>query len=202
MAAATLFIAAGCARSSTQQAQIPTGPIQATTTASNEVPAGTTFAVLTSEAIVSNTVGATFDAEVHQDIVNQSGQVLIPEGSPAQLVVLAVDDGGVASTPTVQLGLRSMTVRGRQYDVTSGGVTREGNEGLGANRRTAEIVGGGAAIGTVLGAIVGGGQGAAVGAATGAAVGAAAQVYTRGDQVQVPAETALRFQLNQTLMLE
>jgi len=56
-------------------------------------------------------------------------------------------------------------------------------------------------IGTLIGAIAGGGKGAAIGAVAGAATGGTAQVLTRGKQVKVPAETVLRFQLDQPLRL-
>ena len=75
----------------------------------------------------------------------------------------------------------------------------EGADGLGTNRRTAEMVGGGAALGAVVGAIFGGGSGAATGAAIGAAGGAATQVLTRGDTVRIPAETVMGFRLASAL---
>src|SRR5207244_7207406 len=40
---------------------------------------------------------------------------------------------------------------------------QKGTEGLGKNKRTAEMVGGGAVLGTLIGAIAGGGKGAAIG---------------------------------------
>ncbi len=63
------------------------------------------------------------------------------------------------------------------------------------------MVGGGAALGTLLGAIAGGGKGAAIGAVAGGAAGGTAQVLTRGKQVRVPAETILSFQLEKPLHL-
>ena len=80
-------------------------------------------------------------------------------------------------------------------------VTQSSKAGIGKNRRTAEMVGGGAVLGTLLGAIAGGGKGAAIGAAAGAAVGGTAQVLTKGKQVKVPAETILRFQLDRPIHL-
>jgi hypothetical protein len=73
---------------------------------------------------------------------------------------------------------------------------------VGANRRTAEMVGGGAVLGTLLGAIAGGGKGAAIGAAAGAAAGAGVQVLTRGKTVRVPAESVLTFRLDQPVTLQ
>ena len=72
--------------------------------------------------------------------------------------------------------------------------------GLGANKRTAKYVGGGAAVGAVLGAIFGGGKGAAIGGLLGGAGGAGAQVYT-GRKKQIPAETELKYKLAEDLQL-
>jgi outer membrane lipoprotein SlyB len=93
-------------------------------------------------------------------------------------------------------------VNGIRYLVTTQDVQRSSDSGLGANRRTATMVGGGAALGTLLGAIAGGGKGAAIGAVAGAAAGGTAQVLTRGKTVKVPAETELTFRLDQPLQLQ
>jgi outer membrane lipoprotein SlyB len=108
----------------------------------------------------------------------------------------------VTGSPTLALDLRSVTVNGRTYLVDTGAVEQSSNTGLGANRRTATMVGGGAALGTLVGAIAGGGRGAAIGAAVGAAGGATTQVLTKGSEVKVPAETMLTFRLDQPLRLQ
>jgi outer membrane lipoprotein SlyB len=88
--------------------------------------------------------------------------------------------------------------------VASNPVQQQSNDqrGIGANKRTAEMTGGGAVLGTVVGAIAGGGKGAAIGAVVGGAGGAATQVLTRGKEVKVPAETLLTFKLDQPLRLQ
>jgi hypothetical protein len=53
-----------------------------------------------------------------------------------------------------------------------------------------------------MGGIFGGGQGAGIGALSGAGGGALTQVFTRGKQVQVPAESVLRFRLERRLVLQ
>ena len=78
---------------------------------------------------------------------------------------------------------------------------QDSDTGIGANKRTAATIGGGAAIGTVIGAIAGGGKGAAIGGLIGAAGGAATQVLTKGRDVKVPAETVLRFRLDKPVTL-
>jgi hypothetical protein len=175
----------------------PAGPVQADTTAPGVIAAGTTFAVRTNQDIKSDQAGQTFSAEIAQDIQNRSGETLVPKGSAAELVILETNSGGVTGTRSVALGLRSVTVNGKKHTVTTAENEQRGAEGIGQNRRTAEMVGGGAALGTLIGAIAGGGKGAAVGAAVGAAGGAAAQVLTRGDRVDVPAETMLNFRLDE-----
>jgi outer membrane lipoprotein SlyB len=97
--------------------------------------------------------------------------------------------------------LQSVKVGERRYTVSTQDLGQKGEGSLGANRKTAEMVGGGAALGTLIGAIAGHGKGAAIGAAAGAAAGAGAQVLTRGKTVKVPAESTLRFKLDKPLHL-
>ncbi len=177
------------------------------------IPAGTQITVRTNEAIDTSSnagaaptssgvvAGKTYSATVARDILGPAGNVVVPAGSPAELVVRQVESGGTFGTPEVVLDLQSITVGGRRYLVSTGPVSQEGDQGLGANRRTATYVGGGAALGTLLGAIAGGGKGAAIGAAAGAAAGAGTQILTRGDEVKVPAETELTFQTDQPVQL-
>ena len=70
------------------------------------------------------------------------------------------------------LDLQSVKVGARRYTVNTADVQQKGEGSIGANKRTAEMVGGGAALGTLIGAIAGGGKGAAIGAGVGAGVGA------------------------------
>lgn len=174
-----------------------TGSVQADTNDPNYIPPGTDFAVRVNENIETNQPGKRFMAEVAQDIVDRSGRVIVPRGSNAELVVVAANSGGTVGTRTVSLGVNSVTVRGRKYEIATVASEEQGAAGLGTNRRTAEMVGGAAAIGTLIGAIAGGGDGAAIGAAVGAAGGATAQVLTRGDEVRIPAESVLTFRLDQ-----
>jgi hypothetical protein len=73
--------------------------------------------------------------------------------------------------------------------------------GIGKNKRTAETVGGGAALGTIIGAIAGGAKGAAIGVLVGAAGGAGIEVLNKRKDVRVPAETLLNFRLDRPVSL-
>jgi hypothetical protein len=167
------------------------------------LPRGTELLVRTDENINSQSAaeGRTYPASVVQDIADEKGNVVIPRGSEAQLVVRQVNEGGAVSNGNFILDLESVRVNGRRYRVSSADVEAKDQSGIGKNKRTAEMVGGGAVLGTLLGAIAGGGKGAAIGAAAGAAAGGGVEVLTKGREIRVPAETVLHFRLEQPLHL-
>jgi hypothetical protein len=169
-----------------------------------ELPAGTEIAVHVNQTIDSSTAtaGQIFSADVAENVTDAAGRVVIPKGSPAELVLRSASRGGVASNAELALDLQSIKVGNRRYVVNTADLEQKAQGGLGANKRTAEMVGGGAALGTLIGAIAGGGKGAAIGALAGAGAGAGTQVLTRGKTVKVPAETTLRFKLDQPLTLQ
>jgi hypothetical protein len=169
-----------------------------------EAPAGTQLVVRTVERIDSRNGGAaqTFSAIVEEEVTNASGVVIIPERSSAQLVIRQMSSGGATGSPEMMLDIQSISVDGRRYLVSTTDVTLDSGTGIGNNKRTAETVGAGAALGTVIGAIAGGGKGAAIGVLVGAAGGAGVQVLTRGRDVQVPAETVLTFRLDRAVTLQ
>ena len=169
-----------------------------------EAPAGTQLVVRTVEMIDSRNSrpDQVFSAIIEEDVRDGSGRVLIPQRSSAQLVIREMTSGGQIGSPEMVLDLQSITVDGRRYLVSTNDVALESETGIGRNRRTAETVGAGAALGTIIGAIAGGGKGAAIGVLVGAAGGAGVQVLTRGSDVQVPAETALTFRLDRAVTLQ
>ena len=201
-----LFLVLGCwiATASLAYAQYgtPSGT-QANTVSDVTLPAGTAISVRTNQAVDSRNAseGQTYSAVVVDDVKGSSGEILIPKNSDAQLVIRKVATGGTTGSPELTLDLNSVTVNGRNYLVSTADVSKKGNSGIGKNKRTAEMVGGGAALGTLLGAIAGGGKGAVIGAIAGAAAGGTAQVLTKGKEVKVPAETVLKFQLDQPVTL-
>jgi hypothetical protein len=162
------------------------------------IPSGTSIHVRTDGAIQATAAnqGRTFPATVSQDVSDSSGQVLVPRGSRATLLVAQGSNSN-----EVALDLKSVNVNGRTYAIESSGVSQTGKEGVGKNKRTAKYVGGGALAGTVIGALAGGGKGAAIGALAGGAAGAGAQTLTKGKNVNIPAETDLTFKLAQDVTL-
>jgi len=148
------------------------------------LPSGTELTVRTAEDIDSSTavVDQTFSAIVERDIRGEGDHVIIPAGSQAVLVVREISFGGTTGSPDIVLDRQSMTVSERRYLVSTTDLTKDTGTGLGRNRRTAESVGGGAALGTIVGAIAGGAKGAAIGVLVGSAGGAGVQVLNKGKE--------------------
>jgi hypothetical protein len=167
------------------------------------IPEGADIVIRTDDSIRSGaeSSGQLYPATVEQDVYGSSGSVAIPAGARAKLVVSNVRGGGAVHSPELVLDLYSVDVHGEQYRVDTSSVTENNRSGLGANRRTAEYTGGGAGVGALLGAVFGGGKGAGIGALAGAGGGALTQLFTRGKQISVPAETAMTFRLERTLVL-
>lgn len=173
----------------------------AVTTKRFQLPAGAEVAVRTEETIDSGKAveGQTFAAEVTRDVRDESGDVVIPRGSNAQIVIVSAAKGGhFHGTSDLVLDLASVSVDGRLYKVHTVPLEERGKPGVGVNKRTAEYSGGAAAVGAIIGAIAGGGHGAAIGAGSGAGAGAVAEILTKGT-IKVPAETILTFRLDQPL---
>jgi hypothetical protein len=166
------------------------------------LPVGTSISVRADQEINSQNAaeGRTYPASIMQDVTDSSGNIVIPRGTPATLIVRRMTEGGTLSSGSYVLDLDSVQVNGRRYVVETREIEK-GETGIGKNKRTAEYVGGGAVLGTLLGAIAGGGKGAAIGMIAGAAAGGGAQVLTKGHEIRVTAESVLTFPLDAPLHL-
>jgi hypothetical protein len=171
------------------------------TSVTRTLPSGTEISVQTNETIDGSTAadGQIFAADVTEAVKDADGKVVIPAGAKAQVIIKSLTQGGkIKGQADLLLDLAAVSIDGRQYALSTEDIEEKGRAGLGKNKRTAEFVGGGAAIGGVIGAIFGGAKGAAIGAGAGAGGGTLAQAATRGD-IRVEAETILTFKLDMPL---
>jgi BON domain len=163
-----------------------------------EIPAGSSVRVQLIDAVDSsiNHTGDTFHATIASPIVVDN-QIVVPAGTDVYLkLVNAKSAGHMTGQSQLALELTRMEFQGKSYSLASSDYTQTGAS---RGKRTAETVGGGAVIGTLLGAVIGGGKGAAIGAATGAGAGGVVQGATKGEQVKIASETKLDFSLEQPL---
>src|SRR5216683_45281 len=158
------------------------------------VPADTVLAVVLDQTISSKTSssGERFSATVETP-VEVEGKVAIPKGARADGVVKEAKAAGrFKGGAVLSLTLTSVTVGGKDYEIQTSAATQSTK---GKGKRTAVMVGGGAAGGAGIGAIAGGGKGAGIGALIGAAAGTAGAGLTGNRDITLPAETALDFKL-------
>jgi hypothetical protein len=188
-------------RTPVQESQIQTPP-PPPTPARHEItlPSGTSIPVRITQTLdsASTQTGDKFTGAIASDII-VDGMVVLPQGTPVTGHVDAVQDAAhFKGSSLLTVSLSSISRKGERIDVATEAYTKQG-EGRGKN--TAEKVGGGAAVGAILGGIFGGGKGAAIGAAAGGGVGAGANGVTRGQQVQIPSETVVRFKLSDPIII-
>ncbi len=158
------------------------------------LPAGTVVPVRVTQTLDSETakIGDTFSGAVAADVV-QDGLVVLPRGTGINgSVTDAKDAGHFKGSSLLAIQMTGISRRGQQIAVSTDAFSKEG---AGRGKNTAVKTGVGAAAGAVLGGIFGGGKGAAIGAAAGGGTGAGINAVTRGQQVQIPSETVVRFTL-------
>lgn len=175
------------------QPQAPPPPPQPVVRAIT-LPAGTAIPIRITQTLDSATTqtGDKFTGSVASDIV-VDGLVVLPQGAPVTgHVDEAKDAAHFKGSSLLTISLSSISHRGERIDCSTEPYSKEG---AGRGKNTAEKTGGGAAVGAILGGILGGGKGAAIGAATGGGIGAGVNGVTRGQQVQIPSESVVRFKL-------
>ena len=123
------------------------GTAQTSTPTNRTIASGTEIKVRTDQKIPAKPArGTNFSATVSDDVMDSTGAVIVPRSTPATLVAVASDDG----KDTV-LDLRSVRLNNRSYLLTTSAPSQSTTPGgLGANKRPAKYVGGGAAVGALL----------------------------------------------------
>jgi hypothetical protein len=180
----------------------PPPPAPLVTTKTNELPVGSHVSVQMNESIDSGKAseGQTFDAQVTRDCKDADGDIVIPRGSQARVVIKSASGGGAFhGKADLVLDMQSVMIDGKVYSIGTADIAQKGRDNVGINKRTAEFTGGGAALGAIIGAIAGGGKGAAIGAGAGGGAGAVTQMATKGGSIKIPVESVLTFRLDRPL---
>ena len=165
-----------------------------------ELPAGTTITVRMIDSVDStrDKMGQTFRASLDEPIM-MNGEPVIQRGADVLLkLVDSKQSGKIQGQTELTLDVVSMSVNGRTVDLNTTEVTQASSS---RGAKSAKVIGGTAAVGTIIGAIAGGGKGAAIGGLAGAGAGTAAQTITKGQQVKIPSETRLTFSLESPVRL-
>ena len=164
------------------------------------IPADTPIEVVLDQTISSKTAhaGDKFTATVESP-VEIEGRVAIPKHARAEGVVREAKSAGrFKGGAVLSLALTSVTVNGKDHEIETSAPTMASK---GKGKRTAVMVGGGAAGGAAIGAIAGGGKGAGIGALIGAAAGTGGAGLTGNRDITLGAETPLEFKLLQPVKI-
>jgi hypothetical protein len=164
------------------------------------IPASSTVSIRMIDSVDSsvNHAGEIFHASLDTPLV-VGDSVVVPRGTDVYVRLAAASSAGhMKGKSELHLELVKMDFQGRSYGLVSDTYSQAGSS-RGAN--TAKKVGGGAIVGALVGGLLGGGKGAAIGAGVGAGGGAVYQGATKGQQVKIPSETKLDFELSQPVTI-
>jgi outer membrane biosynthesis protein TonB len=159
------------------------------------IPEGTVVTVRTIDAIDSatNSTGQTFRGSLDAPVM-ANDQVAFPKGLNVALKLTEASSAGkYKGRSELTVSLDSIAYQGKNYTIVSSDVQEKGGS---RGKRSAAVIGGGAALGAIIGGLAGGGKGAAIGAVAGGGGGAAVQGMTHGQQVKIAPETRLEFTLH------
>ncbi|MGH9736501.1 MAG: hypothetical protein ACRD8A_18170 [Candidatus Acidiferrales bacterium] len=181
-------------QANTQQAAQPPAPQPIV------IPGGTILHVTVDQSISSKTANAgdEFDVSLAEPVRVHGEEVLRRGTRITGIVTVAKSAGRFKGHSELGIALASLTVDGQKYRLHTSDVAEEGK---GRGKRTGIGAGGGAAFGAIVGAIAGGGKGAAIGAMAGGGAGTAGAAFTGKRDIEIPAETRLRFRLKRSVSI-
>jgi hypothetical protein len=184
------------------QAQPVPGGAPVVRPADVNIPAGSTLAIRINQRINVKTTppGARFDGEVADAWTDANGRIILPKGTRVEGVVDASHKRGhFKGSSILQLRLTSLTLNGTQYPIATHDLTRTKK---GKGKRSAAFIGGGTGLGMLIGGVASGGTGLLIGGLAGAGAGTAVGGLTGNRDIDIPAESIVRFKLSEDLTLQ
>jgi hypothetical protein len=166
------------------------------------VAAGTNLTIRINEHISVKTsrAGDHFDGEVVDPVAGDDGRVVIPKGTPVSGVVVASHRRGhFKGSSILELRLTYLTLNGTRYALDTKDLTQTKK---GKGKRSAAIIGGGTGVGMLIGGVATGGVGLIVGGLAGAGGGTLVSGLTGNRDIEIPAESIVRFKLADNLVVQ
>jgi len=177
---------------------VPLPPVPVNVTIS----AGTMLTVRIDQRISVKTsrAGERFTGEIVEPVLAGDNSVLVPKGALVGGVVdVSHRRGHFKGRSLLELRLTSLTTNGTKYLLT----TRDLSESKkGKGRRSAALIGGGTVLGMIVGGATTGGVGVAVGGLVGGGAGTAVAGLTGNRDLDIPAESIVRFKLSEDLVVQ
>jgi len=177
---------------------VPPPPVPVNVT----IPAGTMLTIRINQRISVKTsrAGETFTGEIVDPVMTGDNNVLVPKGALVGGVVdVAHRRGHFKGRSLLELRLTSLTLNGTQYPLSTRDLA-ESKKGKG--RRSAALIGGGSGLGMLVGGVASGGVGLVVGGLVGGGAGTAVAGLTGNRDLNIPAESIVRFKLADDLVVQ
>jgi hypothetical protein len=166
------------------------------------IPQGTTLTIRIDQRINVKTsrAGDKFTGEFVDPVLASDNRVLVPKRALVGGVVdVAHRRGHFKGRSLLELRLTSLTLNGTRYPL----MTRDLAESKkGKGRRSAALIGGGAGLGMLVGGVATGGVGLVVGGLVGGGAGTAVAGLTGNRDLDIPAESVVRFKLAEDLVVQ
>jgi hypothetical protein len=158
---------------------------------------GKDITVRIAETINSKTaqVGDPFTGTLSSRLTTKSGETVFAEGAKVSGTVVSVQNRGRFKGAGV-LAIELNQVDGHPVSATEYIVSKKGK-----GKRSAALIGGGAAGGTLIGALAGGKKGALMGGLLGGGAGTAGAAFTGNKPLIIPGNSTVVFELSQPLSI-
>jgi hypothetical protein len=166
------------------------------------IAAGTNLTIRINQHISVKTsrAGDPFDGEVVEPVLGQNNSVVVPKGAPVSgVVVESHRRGHFKGSSILELRLTYLTLNGTRYRLETRNLTQTKK---GKGKRSAAIIGGGAGAGMLIGGIATGGVGLLVGGLVGGGGGTLISGLTGNRDIEIPAESIVRFKLADDLVVQ
>jgi len=177
---------------------VPLPPVPVNVT----IPSGTTLTIRIDQRIsVKNSrAGERFTGEIVEPILAGDNNVLVPKGALVGGVVdVSHRRGHFKGRSLLELRLTSLTVNGTRYPLSTRDLA-ESKKGKG--KRSTALIAGGTGLGMIVGGVATGGVGVAVGGLVGGGAGTAVAGLTGNRDIDIPAESVVRFKLSEDLVVQ
>jgi hypothetical protein len=166
------------------------------------IAAGTNLTIRINQhiSVKSSRAGDRFDGEIVNPVIGEGDRVVIPKGAPVSgVVVESHRRGHFKGRSILELRLTYLTLNGTRYRLDTRDLT-ETKKGKG--KRSAALIGGGAGVGMLVGGVATGGVGLLVGGLVGAGGGTLLGGLTGNRDIEIPAESIVRFRLADNLVVQ
>jgi hypothetical protein len=164
--------------------------------------AGTTLTIRVDQriSVKASRAGDTFSGELVNPVLASDNSVVLPKGTQVGGVVdVSHRRGHFKGRSLLELRLTSLTLNGTKYPLVTSDLARSKK---GKGKRSAALIGGGSGLGMLVGGVASGGVGLVVGGLVGGGAGTAVAGLTGNRDVDIPAESIVRFTLADDLAVQ